>query len=70
MRILIATAGSRGDVAPYTGLGGELRRAGYDVALATTDAFAPLVREAGLALRHGGRRHLVAVPRRRRAAAH
>ncbi|MFE9568107.1 glycosyltransferase [Streptomyces sp. NPDC006692] len=51
MRILIATAGSRGDVAPYTGLGGELRRAGHDVALATTDAFAPLVREAGLEFR-------------------
>lgn len=51
MRILIATAGSRGDVAPYTGLGAELRRAGYDVALATTDAFAPLVREAGLEFR-------------------
>ncbi|EFE71746.1 UDP-glucose:sterol glucosyltransferase [Streptomyces viridosporus ATCC 14672] len=51
MRILIAAAGSRGDVAPYTGLGAELRRAGYDVALATTDAFAPLVRAAGLEFR-------------------
>ncbi|MFF8597172.1 glycosyltransferase [Streptomyces sp. NPDC015220] len=51
MRILIAAAGSRGDVAPYTGLGAELRRAGHDVALATTDAFAPLVREAGLEFR-------------------
>ncbi|MGW7043557.1 glycosyltransferase [Streptomyces avermitilis] len=51
MRIMIATAGSRGDVAPYTGLGAELRRAGYDVALATTDAFAPLVRDAGLEFR-------------------
>ncbi|MER6999424.1 glycosyltransferase [Streptomyces sp. NPDC000410] len=62
MRILIAAAGSRGDVAPYTGLGAELRRAGHDVAVATTDAFAPLVRDAGLAFRslpadprtHGG----------------
>ncbi|KOX11446.1 glycosyltransferase [Streptomyces sp. NRRL B-3648] len=51
MRILIAAAGSRGDVAPYTGLGAELRRAGYDVTLATTDTFAPLVRGAGLAFR-------------------
>ncbi|MEU5595073.1 glycosyltransferase [Streptomyces sp. NPDC020298] len=51
MRVLIATAGSRGDVAPYTGLGAELRRAGYDVALATTDTFAPLVRDAGLQFR-------------------
>ncbi|MER7463184.1 glycosyltransferase [Streptomyces sp. NPDC097981] len=51
MKILIAAAGSRGDVAPYTGLGAGLRRAGYDVALATTDAFAPLVRNAGLEFR-------------------
>ncbi|WP_330238583.1 glycosyltransferase [Streptomyces sp. NBC_00525] len=51
MRILIAAAGSRGDVAPYTGLGAALRTAGHDVALATTDAFAPLVREAGLEFR-------------------
>lgn len=51
MRILIAAAGSRGDVAPYTGLGAELRRAGYDVALATTHTFAPLVRDAGLEFR-------------------
>ncbi|MFJ4710490.1 glycosyltransferase [Streptomyces anulatus] len=51
MKILIAAAGSRGDVAPYTGLGVELRRAGYDVALAATDTFAPLVRDAGLEFR-------------------
>ncbi|NNN34407.1 glycosyltransferase family 1 protein [Streptomyces sp. S3(2020)] len=51
MRILIAAAGSRGDVAPYTGLGAELCRAGYDVTLATTDTFAPLVRDAGLEFR-------------------
>ncbi|MCL7367233.1 glycosyltransferase [Streptomyces ardesiacus] len=51
MRILIAAAGSRGDVAPYTGLGTALRRAGHDVALATTEAFEPLVRAAGLEFR-------------------
>jgi UDP:flavonoid glycosyltransferase YjiC (YdhE family) len=51
MRILIAAAGSRGDIAPYTGLGAELRRAGYEVALATADTFAPLVTEAGLEFR-------------------
>ncbi|TXS43732.1 glycosyltransferase [Streptomyces sp. OR43] len=51
MRILIAAAGSRGDVAPYTGLGAELCRAGYDVAIATTDTIAPLVRDAGLEFR-------------------
>ncbi|MEW2175984.1 glycosyltransferase [Streptomyces sp. NPDC005406] len=51
MRVVIAAAGSRGDVAPYTGLGVELRRAGYDVVLATTDTFAPLVRDTGLEFR-------------------
>ncbi|UFR06883.1 glycosyltransferase [Streptomyces sp. Go40/10] len=51
MKILIAAAGSRGDVAPYTGLGAELRRFGYDVVLAATDSFAPLVRDAGLEFR-------------------
>ncbi|MGW2588938.1 glycosyltransferase [Streptomyces sp. NPDC001515] len=51
MKILIAAAGSRGDVAPYTGLGAALRGAGYEVALATTETFAPLVREAGLEFR-------------------
>ncbi|MFE1849392.1 glycosyltransferase [Streptomyces sp. NPDC059489] len=51
MRILIAAAGSRGDVAPYTGLGAALRRAGHDVALAAADGFAPLARDAGLAWR-------------------
>ncbi|WAZ25906.1 glycosyltransferase [Streptomyces cinnabarinus] len=51
MRILVAAAGSRGDVAPYTGLGAALRRAGHHVAIATTDAFAPLVQQAGLDFR-------------------
>ncbi|MEU6486270.1 glycosyltransferase [Streptomyces sp. NPDC046887] len=51
MRILIAAAGSRGDVAPYTGLGAALRRAGHEVALAATEGFGPLVRDAGLEFR-------------------
>lgn len=51
MRILIATAGSRGDVAPYTGLGVALRRAGHEVALAATETFEPLADEAGLEFR-------------------
>ncbi|MEV7192006.1 glycosyltransferase [Streptomyces sp. NPDC093510] len=50
-RILITAAGSYGDVAPYTGLGFRLREAGYDVALATHDSFAPLVEAAGLRFR-------------------
>ncbi|GAA0432617.1 glycosyltransferase [Streptomyces luteireticuli] len=51
MKILIAAAGSRGDVAPYTGLGARLAAAGHEVALATGEVFAPLVREAGLEFR-------------------
>ncbi|MFI6088044.1 glycosyltransferase [Streptomyces sp. NPDC051218] len=51
MRVLMAAAGSYGDVAPYTGLGARLREAGHDVALATQETFAPLVREAGLDFR-------------------
>jgi UDP:flavonoid glycosyltransferase YjiC (YdhE family) len=48
VRILIVTAGSRGDVAPFTGLGRRLQRAGHDVALAAHARFAGLVRETGL----------------------
>jgi UDP:flavonoid glycosyltransferase YjiC (YdhE family) len=48
MRLLIVTAGSRGDVAPFTGLGRRLRQAGHQVALAAHDRFADLVRQAGL----------------------
>ncbi|KNB52832.1 glycosyltransferase [Streptomyces caatingaensis] len=51
MKILITAAGSRGDVAPYTGLGARLAAAGHEVALATGEVFAPLVREAGLEFR-------------------
>jgi UDP:flavonoid glycosyltransferase YjiC (YdhE family) len=32
MRVLIVTAGSRGDVAPFTGLGRRLQQAGHQVA--------------------------------------
>jgi sterol 3beta-glucosyltransferase len=48
VRILIVTAGSRGDVAPFTGLGQRLQQAGHQVALAAHDAFAGLVRGCGL----------------------
>ncbi|GAA5160227.1 glycosyltransferase [Pseudonocardia eucalypti] len=51
MRVLIVTAGSRGDVAPFTGLGRRLRQAGHQVALAAHDRFAGLVRECGLEYR-------------------
>ncbi|MFJ4314155.1 glycosyltransferase [Streptomyces lavendulae] len=42
------TAGSRGDVAPYTGLGAGLVRAGLDVTLVTHAVFAPLVAGSGM----------------------
>jgi sterol 3beta-glucosyltransferase len=51
MRILIVTAGSRGDVAPFTGLGQALQQAGHHVALAAHDRFADLVRGCGLEYR-------------------
>ena len=43
MRILIAAVGSRGDVAPITGLGTALRGAGHDVTVATYGIFEDLV---------------------------
>ena len=48
MRVLIVTAGSHGDVAPFTGLGRRLQQAGHHVALAAHARFADLVRGCGL----------------------
>ncbi|MEV0300159.1 glycosyltransferase [Streptomyces prasinus] len=48
MRVLIITAGSRGDVAPYTGLGRRLQDAGHQVAVAAHPSFAALVGGCGL----------------------
>ncbi|MGW1952664.1 glycosyltransferase [Streptomyces sp. NPDC001920] len=45
------TAGSRGDVAPYTGLGHALARAGHEVTLVTHGSFEELVTRAGLRFR-------------------
>ncbi|MGW0598711.1 glycosyltransferase [Streptomyces sp. NPDC002776] len=42
------TAGSRGDVAPYTGLGHALARAGHEVTLVTHGCFERLVAGSGL----------------------
>lgn len=42
------TAGSHGDVAPFTGLGHSLTRAGHGVTLATHARFAPLAAAAGV----------------------
>lgn len=51
MRVLIVTAGSRGDVAPFTGLGQRLEQAGHQVAIAAHGLFADLVRGCGLEYR-------------------
>ncbi|MEV0590501.1 glycosyltransferase [Nonomuraea cavernae] len=48
MRVLIIGVGTRGDVAPYTGLGARLREAGHEVAIAAHDPYAELVTDAGL----------------------
>ncbi|GAA1385421.1 glycosyltransferase [Kitasatospora putterlickiae] len=48
MRILIVTAGSRGDVAPFTGLGRRLLEAGHQVTVAAHPPFAALVGGCGL----------------------
>ncbi len=48
MRVLIVGVGSRGDVAPYVGLGHCLQESGCRVAIATHDRFAAMVREMGL----------------------
>ncbi|MER5428167.1 glycosyltransferase [Streptomyces sp. NPDC002588] len=42
------TAGSRGDVAPFTGLGHALVRAGHEVTLVTHERFAPLAAGSGV----------------------
>ncbi|MFB9436219.1 glycosyltransferase [Streptomyces showdoensis] len=51
MRIVMMTAGSRGDVAPYTGLGAGLVRAGHEVTLAAHGMFEPLVEGSGVRFR-------------------
>ncbi|MEU1116931.1 MULTISPECIES: glycosyltransferase [unclassified Streptomyces] len=51
MRVLIVTAGSWGDVAPYTGLGVRLRSAGHEVSLATHERFERAVTAHGLGFR-------------------
>ncbi|MFF4795526.1 glycosyltransferase [Streptomyces sp. NPDC001276] len=51
MRILIITAGSRGDVAPFTGLGRRLLDVGHQVTLAAHPSFEALVGGCGLKYR-------------------
>jgi hypothetical protein len=51
MRVLIAAVGSRGDVAPLTGLGTALRSAGHDVSVASYGMFKALIAGCGLGFR-------------------
>ncbi|WP_433292815.1 glycosyltransferase [Actinoplanes sp. CA-030573] len=51
MRVLIATSGSMGDVAPYTGLGTRIRASGHEVTIATHEPFRSLVEGARLGFR-------------------
>jgi sterol 3beta-glucosyltransferase len=51
MRALIVAVGSRGDVAPFTGLGTALRAAGHGVTIAAYEMFADLVTGCGLDFR-------------------
>ncbi|WP_406091583.1 glycosyltransferase [Kitasatospora purpeofusca] len=51
MRALIITTGSRGDVAPYTGLGQRLQEAGHEVVVAAHPGFAGLIGGCGLGFR-------------------
>ncbi|WP_245978978.1 glycosyltransferase [Streptomyces diacarni] len=50
MRVAVMTAGSRGDIAPYTGLAHGLAAAGHEVTVATHASFGPLVEAAGVGL--------------------
>jgi UDP:flavonoid glycosyltransferase YjiC (YdhE family) len=46
--LIVVAIGSRGDIAPLTGVGVRLQEAGHDVALASYAEFGELVRGCGL----------------------
>ncbi|MRH89258.1 glycosyltransferase [Nocardia sp. SYP-A9097] len=50
-RIVIVAIGSRGDVAPLTGLGARLQQAGHEVVIAGHESFAELIQGCGLRFR-------------------
>lgn len=64
MRVLVVAVGSRGDVAPYTGLGAGLVAAGHDVTIAAHPPFEQDIRRAGsgFAALGGDVRGLVTAP--------
>lgn len=47
-RVVIIAVGSRGDVAPLTGVGVALQRAGHTVSIAAYTPFADMISECGL----------------------
>jgi sterol 3beta-glucosyltransferase len=51
MRLLIATAGGRGDVAPLTGLAAAIRAAGHSVTITSNDEYENVVVGCGLEFR-------------------
>ncbi|WP_426505016.1 glycosyltransferase [Dactylosporangium sp. McL0621] len=48
VRVAVMAIGSRGDVAPFTGLGVRLREAGHEVTIASHAVFEPLIRRHAL----------------------
>ena len=50
-KVVIVAFGSRGDVAPFTGLGARLQQAGHEVAVAACAPYKSLVEAAGLEYR-------------------
>lgn len=65
MRVLIAALGSRGDVAPFAGLGHRIVGAGHEVTVAAHPEFEGLVRGSGLGFARlaGDARSIVDFPR-------
>lgn len=45
MKVLITAYGTRGDIQPYIAFGKGLLRAGYQVAICTSEGYRPLVEE-------------------------
>lgn len=51
MQVVVLAPGTTGDVAPYTGLGARLARAGHHVAIAANERFRSMITGAGLEFR-------------------
>jgi sterol 3beta-glucosyltransferase len=69
VRVLIATAGGRGDVAPLTGLAAAIRAAGHNVTITSNDEYESLVVGCGLEFRPlSGTHGMFADPRWMRAS--